>query len=113
MVRPWPARLRTDFWKYTGCFIADPDGADFAHCARKCGPILSAVDVGQHRRVKDDQGRVPRGLCGELNQIGAQVPAKDARPLPTGNRQRCAKVRKTIGFSWPDQASSQAIWSSS
>ena len=43
--------------------------APISRTERKCGPILSALDVGQHRRVKDNQGRVPRGLCGELNGL--------------------------------------------
>jgi hypothetical protein len=66
--RPWPARLRTDFRNTPSASLLT-QMAPISRTARKCGPILSALAVGQHRDVKEDQGRVPRGLCGELNEI--------------------------------------------
>ena len=101
--RPWPARLGTDFRKDSGCFIADPHGAEFGYCTRKRSPVLPAFDIGEHCRVKNDQRHVARSLCGKLSQISAQISPNDTRRVLTLNCQRSAKVLQPVGFSWPDQ----------
>ena len=92
MRRRRPAHLRADFRKHPGRFVADPHGAAFAYSVRKRLPVLPAFDIGQHRRMEDDQRHAARRLCGKLSQINAQIPADDARRVLTRDCQRGAKV---------------------
>ena len=83
--------------------VADPHGRQFACGARKRLPVLPAFDIGQHRRMEDDQRHAARSLRGKLSQISAQIPADDARRVLTRDCQRGAKVFQPVGFSRPDQ----------